>query len=162
METSYLVAFSTALILIGVPLASGPLTGLSLTTEPQPEFNPSTGSFDATVIETHDTVIVKQARYGANVSHIHASPVKIHISNITGQPSVTYKLLFNDIGYSTSTVWFLDQSMEGRYNLEFAQKTVTPDRFDKNIHHGKLEIVVRDGTGEWILAETDITLKVQR
>lgn len=162
MKTSYLVAFCTALVLIGLSLASGPLIGLSLTTEQESDFNPSTGSFEASVVETPDIVIVKQARYGADVSHIHAPPVELYISNITGQPSVTYKLIYNDIGYSTSTVWFLNPSMSGGYDLKFASKTVASDRFDKNTYHGKLEVVVRDNTGEWTLVETDITMKVQK
>lgn len=162
MKTSYLVAYSTAFVFIGLSLASGPLLGLSLTTQSQTDFNPGTGSFDATVIETPDTIIVKPARYGANVSHIHAPAVKLHISDMTGQPTVIYKLIFNELNYSSSTVWFLDSPTTGEYDLEFAQKTIAPDRFNHYEYNGTLEVIVRDDAGEQILVKTDITLKVQK
>ena len=45
---------------------------------------------------------------------------------------MSYKLRFEELGYATATVSFPNDSVSGRYALEFSEQTVDPDRFERD------------------------------
>lgn len=162
METPQGITLGTIVVIVVFAVASGPLLGLSLTAESsRSAFDPSSGSLQATIVSTPDTATVERARFDADVAHLNAPPVQLDVSNVTGQPTISYKLRIDDLGYATSTVSFLDESVSGRYALEFREQTVDPERFESDEYDTTLIVVVRDDAGERVLVEENVTTEVR-
>jgi hypothetical protein len=117
MDRSQVAAFGTAILLIAVTFASGLLISPHSPADSRAKFDPSSGSIDASVVSTPDRVTVEYARFDADVAHLNAPPVQLDISNVSHQPTISYKLRIDELTYATSTVSFLDASVAGRYAL---------------------------------------------
>jgi hypothetical protein len=160
MDRPHGVALGTAIVILAITLVSGPFAGPFLTPSPDSEYDPSSGRFDATIVSTPDRVTIEQARFGADVAHLRAPPVYLDVASVSGQPTVAYKLKFDELGYAAVTVSFPNESVSGRYALEFKEQTVDPDRFERDEYDVTLLVVARDGGGERVVAERIITAEV--
>jgi hypothetical protein len=160
MDRPNAVALGTAGLLIAVTLVSAPFIGSPVTPDAGSEFAPSSGRIDATVVSTPNSITIDQARFGAHVAHLRAPPVYLDVAEVSGQPTVSYKLRFEKQGYATATVSFPNESVSGRYALEFNEQTIDPDRFERDEYNVTLRVVARDGTGERVLANRTVTAEV--
>jgi len=120
------VPAATALVLVGLALATGPLVGLSVTAEPGPAPDAGTGSIDATVAGTPDAVRIERGDYGADVAHLEAPPVVLRVASVDGQPTVGYEVAIPGLDYSRTTQWVFDPSLTGRQELRLRRATLPP------------------------------------
>lgn len=159
MDTPRVVAAGTVILLVGVTLATGPLVGLSLTSE-ETDFNPGTGSVDASVTSVSQTATIERADYGAGVYYLRAPPVELQLSHVTGHPTIAYQLQIHELGLSQTTASFPDSSVTGTYELSPEPSSIEPDRVDQAEYDGTVRVYVRDDDGERGLIETTIRVEV--
>lgn len=157
MDVSRAVAAATVTFILSVTLASGPLVGLSLTQEKK-QFEPGTGTINATVVSTPDHATLEAAKYNIEKYHLRAQPVELQIAGATGQPTLSYEIFIEELSYTRSSVTFLDSSISGTYFLEFEAVRFDADRIDRDQYNGLLRIVVVDQ--DRTLAETEIRIEV--
>lgn len=158
MDMSRAVAAATVLLILSVTLATGPLVGVSLTTAEKEQFEPGSGTINATVVSTPDRATLEAAKYGIEKYHLRAQPVELHIEGATGQPTVSYEIYIEELSYTRSSVTFLDSSVDGTYQLEFKSARLDHDRINRDQYKGILRIVVIDQ--EQTLTETEIQIEV--
>lgn len=160
MNRERVVLVATVGLLLGVTFASGPLIGVSLT-EPE-SFAPGSGTVEASVAATPDTATLKRASHGGGVYYLRADPIPVEVSNVSGQPSLGYEIVVPDLGHASSSVTFLDEEREGTLQLEFDPSTIEEDRVDRESYDGELRVVATDSSGRRVLAETNVTVEVER
>lgn len=152
----------TALVLVGLALASGPIVGLSVTAEAGSGLDAGTGSIDATVAETPDIVWIDRGDYGADVAHLEAPPVRLRVSDVSGQPIVGYELAIDTLDYSRTTQWVFDPSLTGNQKVRLRRATLPPDRIDHDGYDATLRVFVRDDASERDLVVTDVRVEVAK
>lgn len=159
MEPHRIAAAGTVVLIVGVTIASGPLVGLSLTSDAE-EFEPSQGTLNATFVSTPENATLEAAKYGIDEYHLRASPVELGIHDITGQPTVAYDLVIHELNYTRSSITFLDSSFTGSFQLEFEPTTLDAGRIDREEYSGTISVVVLNGEDGRTLAKTDIRIGV--
>ena len=157
MDVHRVVAVATAVLILAVTLATGPLLGLSLTAEEE-QFEPGSGTLDATVVTTPETATLEAARFGVEKYYLRAEPVELQIDGATGQPTVAYEIEIEEFGFTASSIAFFDASIDGSYQLEFEEAVLDADRIDSEQYDGSLRVVVVDE--ERTLVETEIRIEV--
>lgn len=145
-------------LLLGVTLASGPLVGVSLTASES--FDPGSGTIEASVAGTPETVTLQRASHGGGVYHLRADPIAVRVTSVTGQPSLTYELAVPALGHTTSSITFLDGDAEGAVRLAFDPSTLAAERIDADRYDGTLSVIANDDGGERVLTETNVTVEV--
>ena len=160
MRSDRAVVAATVAIIIGVSVASGPLVGLSLTDERS--FAPGSGTANVTVETVPDTATLSQANYGSGPYTLRLDPARIRVSAVSGQPTVAYDLAVDELNHTRTSVTFLDESYEGRYDLAFAPSTIAPDRVDGERYDGTVRVYVYDDRGDRLLVERNVTVEVKQ
>lgn len=160
MRSDRAVVAVTVALLIGVTVASGPLVGLSLTDERT--FAPGSGTANVTVETAPDTATLTRTNYGSGPYTLRLDPARIRVSAVSGQPTVAYELAVDGLNHTRTSVTFLDESYEGRYDLAFAPSTISPDRVDGERYDGTVRVYVYDERSDRLLVERNITVEVKR
>lgn len=160
MRSDRAVVAVTVAVLIGVTVASGPLVGLSLTDERS--FAPGSGTANVTVGTVPETATLTRANYGSGPYTLRLDSARIRVSAVSGQPTVAYELAVDGLNHTRTSVTFLDESYEGRYDLAFAPSTISPDRVDGERYDGTVRVYVYDERSDRLLVERDITVEVKR
>ena len=157
MDSPRAVAIATAILILGITLATGPLLGLSLTSD-DTGVEPGSGTIDSTVVSTPETATLEAARFGIERYYLRAPPVELLIAEVTGQPTVAYEIEIEDIGSTRSSIEFLDSSIDGTYHLEFEDADIDADRVASDEYDATLRVVVTDEGRT--LVETEIEIEV--
>lgn len=157
MERHRIVAAGTVVLIVGVTIASGPLVGLSLTTDAE-EFEPGNGTINATVVSIPESATLEVAKYGVEGYYLRAESAELQIHDITGRPTVAYDIVIHELGYTRSSIVFLDSSFTGFYQLGFESTKLAADRITQDEYHATIRVVHTDE--ERILDETDIQIEV--
>ena len=158
MNRERAVLAATVGIILAVTVVSGPLVGVSLTSEQS--FDPGSGSVDATVVSAPDTATLKQGSHGAGVYYLRADPVDLEVTNVSGQPSIIYELYLPEQGYTASSLTFIDDEATGEVAVEFDPVTMEADRVDADAYDAVLRVLVNDDRGERPVLERDVTVEV--
>ncbi|MUV88026.1 hypothetical protein GJ631_16060 [Natronomonas sp. CBA1123] len=160
MRSDRAVVVATVAIVIGVTVASGPLVGVSLTDEQS--FAPGSGTANVTVETVPDTATLTRANYGSGPYTLRLDPARIFVSTVSGQPTVAYELAVDGLNHTRTSVTFIDESYEGRYDLTFAPSTIAPDRVDRERYNGTVRVYVYDERSDRRLVERNVTIEVKR
>ena len=158
MDSPRAVALVTAVFIIGITLATGPLLGLSLTADDPEQFAPESGTIDATVVSTPEVATLDRAKFGVEKYYLRSPAVELQIAAITGHPPVAYEIEIEEIGSTRSSIEFLDSSFEGTYQLEFERAQVDAERVDGDEYNATLRVVAPDENRT--LIETEIRIEV--
>ncbi|MCY4731531.1 hypothetical protein KY092_13305 [Natronomonas gomsonensis] len=160
MRSDRAVVAATIAVVIGVSVASGPLVGLSLTDEQS--FAPGSGTANVTVETVPDTATLTQSNYGSGPYTLRLDPARIRVSTVSGQPTIAYELAVEGLNHSRTSVTFLDDGYEGRYDLAFSPSTIAPDRVDETRYDGMVRVYVYDERSDRLLVERNVTIEVKR
>lgn len=159
MNRERVVTVTTVAILLGVTVVSGPLVGVSLTSEQT--FNPGSGSIVATVEQTPENASLDRASHGSDLYYLRGPPIPVQVEQTRGQPSLAYEIVIPELGHTTASITFLDGDSQGEIQLEFDPSTIEEDRVDAGAYDGIIRVVANDDDGERVLAETNVTVEVE-
>lgn len=160
MERTRAVITSVIAIILGVTLLSGPLVpGVTLATEPEPVALES-GNVTVSTVEMPDEVTLEKGSYGAASYYLDARPVRIQFANLTGRPTLVYRLTIEELGYTRTTNHFLDDSTSDTYDLTLASDTFTDGEIERKQYTGTVIVSKRDGAGHGVVATRNITISV--
>ncbi|EMA12704.1 hypothetical protein [Haloarcula marismortui] len=160
MERARAVITSVIAIILGVTLLSGPLVpGVTLASEPEPVAL-ETGNVTVAAVEMPEQVTLEAGSYGAASYYLDAPPAHVKFSNLTGRPTLVYKLTIEELGYTRTTNHFLDDSAGDTYDLTLASDTFTDGEIEHEQYTGTVIVSKRDGAGHGVVATRNITISV--
>jgi hypothetical protein len=160
MGSDRVVVAVTVAVILGVTVVSGPLVGISLTDDEA--FAPGSGSVTASVESLPETATLTRANYGSGPYTLRIAATRLHVANVTGQPTVAYEVAVDGLNHSRTSVTFLDDSYDGRYDLTFAPSTLEPERVTQQEYNGTVRVYVYDERSDRLLAERNVTIEVQQ
>jgi hypothetical protein len=146
----------TALVVLAVTLASGPLVGVSLTDESAADGGPSHVS--ASVDSVPDRATLEADRHNDELYHLRADPVYVTAANVSGRPTVVYRLEVPELNHTRSTGTLLLES--GTYEVGFDPSSIEAERVDAERYEGHLVVKAFDADGDRVLVERTITVEV--
>lgn len=158
MNPERVVLTATVCIIVVVTIVSGPLVGISLTSDET--FNPGSGSIVATVEDTPETATLERGSHGSEVYYLHGPPIPVQVDQVRGQPSLTYEIVIPELGHTTASLTFLDKGTKGSIRLEFDPSTIEDDQVVAESYAGKIRVIANDADGERELVETNVTIEV--
>ncbi|NHX39088.1 MULTISPECIES: hypothetical protein [Haloarcula] len=160
MERTRAVVTSVTAIILGVTLLSGPLVpGVTLASEPESVALES-GNVTVSTVEMPDEVTIEKGSYGAASYYLNVPPVRIQFANLTGRPTLVYKLTIEELGYTRTTNHFLDDSTGDTYDLTLASDTFTDGEIERKQYNGTMTVSKRDGAGHGVVATRNVTVAV--
>ncbi|AAV48192.1 unknown [Haloarcula marismortui ATCC 43049] len=160
MERARAVITSVIAIILGVTLLSGPLVpSVTLASEPESVALES-GNVTVSTVEMPEEVTIEKGSYGAASYYLDAPPVRIHFANLTGRPTLVYKLTIEELGYTRTTNHFLDDSAGDTYALTLASDTFTDEEIEREQYNGTVTVSKRDEAGHGVVATRNITISV--
>lgn len=160
MRSDRAVVAATVAVVIGVTVVSGPLVGVSLTDERS--FAPGSGATNVTVETVPDTASLTRANYGSGPYTLRLDPARVRVSAVSGQPTIAYELAVDGLNHSRTSVTFLDDGYEGRYDLTFSPSTISPERVDRERYSGTVRVYVYDERSDRLLVERDVSIEVKQ
>jgi len=153
-----IVFYSTIVIIVTVPILSGPALGvIDLTTTRLDGIGEGSATVD-------NVEVAETARFDRALSSdsyiLNVPDARIHVAAIEGRPVVSYKVSIHEMGYSRETSHVLDTGDTGWVSLSLEQLTLAPDRIDRESYAGELVLTLRvNGTSE-TLYEGNVTVEV--
>lgn len=153
--------YVTVALIAGIALVSGPLVGaVDFTHEREKTFAPGTGSADVTVLSTPERVRLDRGSFGSGAYYLQVPAAEVRVRTVTGQPMLAYKVRIPDLGYTRSTVHFLDGDTEGRMTVSLETDSLAPEEIDRESYSGEIVVLVRADDGDEVLYRGPVTVEV--
>jgi len=172
MELSGVVPVATVAFIAVVAVISGPLGPVDLTTAPtcsgatdETAF-PGTGNATVTPVSVPDDATITKSSFGAAVWRLDLSPATVNVSDVSGRPTVSYRIAIPELGRTVGTTAVLSRCTTGTQRLALDRSTFEPDRIDDDRYDATLYVVYRgtkNGTDvEETLVARNVTVEVVR
>lgn len=153
--------YVTVALIAGTALVSGPLVGaVDFTHERAGTFSPGSGSADLAVLSTPDRARLDRGSFGAGAYYLQVPDAEVRVEAVTGQPILAYKIRIPDLGYTRSTVHFLDAETQGRLTVSIEKDALAPEEIDRDSYSGEIVVLVRTDGGEDVLYRGPVTVAV--
>ncbi|TSD15644.1 hypothetical protein DP107_00175 [Haloglomus irregulare] len=162
MERSHVAAALVLAACFGVALAAGPYGAdiRSLAAEGGTDAY-ATGSMEATVLETPDTVRLDRVQEnGTDYYRLLVPAVTVDIANVTGRPALTYRLQIAEVGHTRVTAHVLSSAQEGRFSATLEPTEIEADRVGNDSYVGELSVITRSDRGTEFVHESTVTVRV--
>jgi len=108
--------------ILGLTLATGPAGLLNIGTESSFE-DPGSGTATVEVVSEPGTVAFERSASGQDTLHLSVLTTSVAVSNIAGDPLLSYQVALDEIGFATDKITPLDRSGEGEFELEIDRRT---------------------------------------
>ncbi|WP_302082448.1 hypothetical protein [Salinibaculum rarum] len=118
------------------------------------------GTAEVTVVSMPDTATLDPGRQGGNVYYLRVPSATVDISQLRGNPIVTYSISIEGLGYGTSAVNGLERMGEGQANFSIESAALEGERISNGSYEGELRLVLRGDNGETVLYSEPITVEV--
>lgn len=172
MELASVLPATTLAVIAVVALLSGPVGPLDLTTEPgcgeapgEQSF-PGTGNASVTPVSVPDRATISKSSFGAAVWRLKLPPATVNASDVSGRPTVSYRIGIPELGRTVGTTAVLSRCTTGEQRLALDRSTFEPDRIDADRYDATIYLVYRgtsNGTDvEETLVAKNITVEVVR
>jgi len=137
----------------------GPLVaGVSLANDSQTFAQDGTIRLDSASLPSEGTI--ESADYGAANYYLTVPSTTVEFAAVEGSPTLVYLLQIEALGMQRSTNHFLDSSVTSPF--EVTMESATLDRtFDQSEYDARLSLAVRNESGQYPLAERNITVRVE-
>lgn len=154
---------AAALILVTV-LFSGPLVpfiDFTVATADSPD-GTGIGNANVTVVKPPaDDFRIAQARYGAG-TYLYSRPITVHITSVTGSPTLTYEIRIPELGFNVVTLAFLSEDDVGQnYTLTIARSQIKPEKISQSSYPAELELRLRSGNQSRVVYQGNVTVTVE-
>jgi hypothetical protein len=147
----------TVLVVLAVMLASGPLVGVSLTDNPAADGEPNHVS--VSIDEVPDDATLVTDRHNDDLYHLRADPIHITASNVSGRPTVVYRLEVPGLYHTRSAGMFVTEA--GSYEVSFDPSNVDSERVEQDRYEGTITVKAFDDNGSRVLVERTVTVEVE-
>jgi hypothetical protein len=101
--------------ILGLTLATGPAGLLNIGTESSFE-DPGSGTATVEVVSEPGTVAFERSASGQDTLHLSVLTTSVAVSNIAGDPLLSYQVALDEIGFATDKITPLDRSAEGEFD----------------------------------------------
>lgn len=172
MELAGVLPATTLAVIAVVALLSGPVGPLDLTTAPtcgeatgEGAF-PGTGNATVTPVSVPDRATISKSSFGAAVWRLEVPPATVNVSDVSGRPTVSYRIGIPELGRTVGTTAVLNRCTTGEQRLALDRSTFEPDRIDADRYDATIYVVYRgtaNGTDvEETLVVKNVTVEVVR
>jgi hypothetical protein len=138
-------------------------TGTPLWTVPEMGANQAPlgqGTASVSVVSMPDTATLDPGRQGGDVYYLRVPDATVEISQLRGNPILTYSIDIDGLGYSTSSVNALATTGEGQASLSISDVALEGDRLTQDRYEGELRLVLRGDGDEQVVYSEPITVEV--
>jgi hypothetical protein len=156
MDADQAVVYAVAACIVVLTLATGPVGLLEL-----PESsgvltnNPGTGNATVELVSEPDTVTLRAGEQDVWV--LETPDVVVNVSNVRGNPLVSYAVIVEGTGFSTSSATPLGGQGSGRVELGIAPAQLDAESA-RNATGAEVRLVVRGDTRQTLL-ERDVEVR---
>lgn len=147
----------TVFVVLAVTLASGPLVGVSLTDTTASDGEPS--HISASIDSAPDSATLAPDRHNDDLYHLRADPVHITATNVSGRPTVIYRLEVPGLNHTRSAGMFVTE--DGTYEVSFDPSSIETERVDQDQYEGTIIVQAFDDDGSRVLVERPVTVEVE-
>ena len=120
------------------------------------------GSASVSLVSAPETATLDPGRQGGDLYYLNVPDATVEIAQLRGNPTLTYSLAIDRLGYSRSSVTGLATVGEGEASLSLAQDTLREGRLTRDQYEGRLRLVLRGDGGEQVLSNRTVTVEVER
>ena len=156
---------ATVLAALGVILLVTAASGTPLWTVPAQGSGQAplgSGSASVSVVSAPENATLDPGRQGGDVYYLNVPDSDVQISQLRGNPLLTYSIDIDQLGYSRSSVTGLATVGEGRASLSLSQDTLTAGQLEQDQYNATLRIVLRGNGEEQVLYDQPVTVEVKR
>lgn len=118
------------------------------------------GSATVEVLTAPETATLEPGRQGGGVYYLRVPDAKVEVTNLRGNPVLTYTIDIDELGYSRSSVTGLASVGEGTVSFTIQQDSMYGREFDKQRYEGELRLVLRGDGTEQVVYEKPIVVEV--
>jgi hypothetical protein len=172
MEPSGVLPVATVALIAVVAVLSGPLGPVDLTTAPTcgeaaaEQAFPGDGNATVTPVSVPDRATITKSSFGAAVWRLDLPPATVNVSDVSGRPTVSYRISVPELGRTVGTTAVLSRCTTGERRLALDRSTFEPERIDADRYDATLYVVYRgtaNGTDvEETLVARNVTVEVVR
>jgi hypothetical protein len=141
MNHGRLVVVGVTVCIVAVTLATGPV-GLVALDPPEEIGQDSIGNGNATVevLSAPDTISIQKSNDGQGLHHIRVPNTRVSISNLSGNPALTYSVSVDALGVGSNSVHPLESAGEGETTLSIDR--ITTRNEVENVTTASLRIII--------------------
>lgn len=129
-----------------VALLSGPFGLVDLTHEQNPcneDVFPGEGNASVDVGDAPDTATLTESRFGAKVYRLNVPPARMHISDVDGRPTLSYKVRIPKLSTELGSTTILSTCTTGERALSIQEVSFQPDIIQQERYNATLFVVYR-------------------
>jgi hypothetical protein len=161
MNPGRAVVFTAVGVIVLVTAASGtPLWSVPEKGAGQAPLGDGTAS--VSVVSTPEQATLEPGRQGGDVYYLRVPDTEIEVSQLRGNPLVSYSIDIDELGYSRSSVTSLGTVGEGGARLSLSEDALDGTRLERQEYEGQLRLVLRGNDEEQVLYDQPITIEVQQ
>lgn len=147
-----------AALVVGVLVATGPLTGLDVTSAGASTFGDGDATVDGVELAASD-LTVTDGRFGAAGPYLRIPTATVAVSSVTERPRLVYVVAVPELGVTrTETRVF---TRPGRYRLAPDDRALAPDTAAGS-YNATLLVRVQSFETDRVLRRTNTTVEVSR
>jgi len=164
MEETRLAVYGVAGFILMVTLVSGPLVGaVDLTQEPTGCTEPiGSGSATVDVDSLPDSATISKGQFGAETYYLDVPDGSATVTNVTGQPILSYTISIPELGRTAGPTLFLCADQSSQQTLSIQRLTIDENTLDDEAYDATLTLILRGDGEEVLVREQSITVEVQR
>lgn len=161
------VALSTLLVFLLVSVVSGPLVaGVDLTPQRTDAQFPGLDDETGTLTVTETTVPTEGYRLergvaGSGIYKLSIPTATMELESVTGAVTVIYQLEITDIGYTSQSLYTVDESSPANVTLAVSQQSIEADKIAQDEYAATATVSVRSGGTTRVLETSTVTVVVE-
>lgn len=157
------VVYGVVGVILLVTLVSGPLVGaVDLTHKQRCRAPVGSGSASVTVDSLPDRATISQGKFGSKAYYLQVPDGAVTLSNVTGQPLISYDISIPAMGLTTGPTMFLCAGQSRRQTLSIQQRTIDRDELTADSYNATLTVTLRADGEETVVREKPIVVEVER
>lgn len=162
MDLSQGLAATTAVVVVVVSVASGPLVGaVDLTAEPTAPAPPGVGSADVEVLSVPETIALERAAFGGGTFHLDGPPARLSVGAVSGNPVIEYVVRIPGVGLIDIHEYHVHETPDRTIGMTFRPMELSPNRVTGEEYEGTIEIRLQSDEPA-VLYEGPVTVEVRR
>lgn len=163
METARRVVLAVAAVVVVVTVATGPFGPLTVSNAFSGAQAPGTGNATVTVVTPPGQPTLEPGRQeGSDVYYLRVPDAGVEVSDLRGNPILTYSIEIEAFGYTHSSVHFLGEVGEGSQSISLSRSALEASRVENDSYRAQVELAVRrDGTERTVYTATT-TVETER
>lgn len=163
MDSSVTLSRGVVALVVVVTLVTGPVVGItpSWFHEEETDVRPGQGTATVEVVDVPDRVVLDRSEFGAGWYRLEVPAAIAHVSDVEGQPMLSYQVRIEALGTDQGSTTFLSPATEGAVALEMSQWRYEPSEVTEDAYAGELTVTYRGSDGTRTLVQKDVTVEVR-